>query len=356
MPAARRLFPSTRPGRLVPVGDGVGAGQPPRDVAAHDIEHKLRLGAIWALGAQVAVQVIRFASVVVLARLLTPGDYGAANIAVTLGSFAAILGDLGFGNALVQSSSATQRWASTAYWSALAAGLVGSGLAALGAYPASLVLGEPEVTGLVIVGGFTLFLVAAGSASNALLTRSMSFGVIQSAMLAATLIAAIAAIAAAAAGLGAWALVIQQVVLAGMTSVLFIVAGRWRPSLEFSRPAFNSLAKFALPITGGHLFAVVQPLVTALLIGHHVGVNELGIWSLSMSVVVVPLSLFGYPIGAGGLRGVRPDARYAGAHRRGLAERLQAARGRRLARALRPDRRGARHHPARVRATVASAP
>ncbi len=256
----------------------------------------LKLGALWAIGSQIAVYFIRFGSVIVLARLLTPDDYGAASLAITLGSFAFILGDLGYGNALVQASTATQRRASTAYWAALAAGVVGTSIAALGAYPAALALHEPEVTALVAVGGLSLVLVALGSTSNALLTRSMSFSVIQSASLVATLVAAGAAVALAAAGAGAWALVVQQVVLAALMSALFIVAARWRPSFEFSRPAFRSLSKFALPVTGGHVFGVVQPLVTALLIGALVGVEELGIWSLSMAIVVVPLSLFGYPI------------------------------------------------------------
>ncbi len=261
-----------------------------------DIEPKLKRGAVWALGSQLGVQIIRFLSVVVLARLLVPEDYGAANIAVIVGSFAFILGDLGYGTALVQASEATQRWASTAYWSALAAGAVGTSIAVVVAFPAAVALDTPQVTGLVIAGGFTLVLVGAGAASHALLTRSMSFGVIQSAVLAATLVAAATAITAAAMGAGAWALVLQQVVFAAANSALFIVAARWRPSFAFSRPAFSWLSKFALPVTGGHVFGIIQPLVTALLIGHLLGVNELGVWSLSMAVVVVPLSLLGYPV------------------------------------------------------------
>jgi teichuronic acid exporter len=298
MSALRQLLPSARPGRFLPAGEArrPRVAQPPTDVAPDEIERSLKRGALWAVGSQVAVQAIRFAGVVVLARLLTPDDYGAAAIAVTLGSFAVVLGDLGYGNALVQASTATQRWASTACWSAIGAGVIASGCVALGAYPAALALGEPEVTGLVIAGGLTLLLVAAGSASNALLTRSMRFGIVQSAGLIAWVAATASAVAAATLGAGAWALVLQQVVLAAGTSFLFILAARWRPSLEFSRAAFRSLSRFALPVTGGHAFGVVQPLVTALLIGHLVGIDELGIWSLSMAIVLVPLSLLAYPI------------------------------------------------------------
>ena len=268
----------------------------PTDVAPHEIERSLKRGAIWAMGSQVAVQAIRLGGVVVLARLLTPGDYGAAAFAITLASFSMLLGDLGYGTALVQARTASQRWASTACWCALAAGVIGFGLAAIGAYPVAAALGEARVTGLVIAGGATLFLVGLGSTSNAFLTRSMSFGAIQAATVVAWIFATGGGIAAASIGAGPWALVLQQVVIAAVTSALFILAARWRPSLEFSRSAFRSLTKFALPFTGASLFFVLQGLVTVLLVGHFVGVEELGIWNLSMAVVIVPLSLLSAPL------------------------------------------------------------
>ena len=208
-----------------------------------------------------------------------------------------ILGDLGYGTAFVQASTASQRRASTAFWCALGAGIIGSGVAALGAYPAALTLDEPEVTGLVIAGGMTLFLVAVGSTSHALLQRSMSFGVIQSAVMVGSLTSTTCAIAAAALGAGAWALVLQQVVLAAVTTALFILPARWRPSLEFSRADMRSLSRFAFPYTGASVFFLLQQVMAALFIGHFVGLEELGIWNLSWAIVWVPLSLLALPIG-----------------------------------------------------------
>jgi O-antigen/teichoic acid export membrane protein len=291
---------SERPGQVASAPSQGKARSAPRerpvDVAPNEIERSLKRGAVWALGSQFAVQGVRFVSVVALARLLTPSDYGAAAFAVTLASFSMVLGDLGYGTALVQAGDASQRRASTAFWCSLAAGIVGSGLTALGAYPVALVLGTPDVTPLVIAGGVTLFLVALGSASNGLLTRSMSFGAIQAATVLAWVLAAGTSITAAALGAGAWALVIQQVVLAGATAALFIVAARWRPSFAFSRPAFRSLSRFALPLTGGSVFFILQGLVTVLLVGHLVGIEALGIWNLSMAIVIVPLSLLAAPL------------------------------------------------------------
>jgi len=283
---------------LAPVGAGPRpeAGTPPADVQPHEVERSLKRGAFWALGSQVATQAIRIAGVVALARLLTPNAYGAAALAVTLASFSTIVGDLGYGTALVQASEASQRRASTACWAAIGAGVIGSTFVALGALPAAWILNEPEVAGLLMAGGLTLFLVALGSASNALLTRSMSFGVIQGATVAAWAVATACSIPAAALGAGAWALVLQQLLIAGVTSAVFIFAARWRPSLEFSREDFRSLTRFALPLTGGSVFFLLQGLVTGLLVGGLVGIDELGVWNLSMSLVVLPLSLLALPL------------------------------------------------------------
>ena len=284
-----------RSGRLR-TGQRSLVAEPLTDVPSHDIGRSLKRGAVWAIGSQSAVQAVRLVGVVVLARLLTPGDYGAAALAVTLASFSMTLGDFGFGTALVQAETASQRWASTACWAALGAGAIGSGLAALVAYPAALALGEPQVAPLLIAGGLTLFLVAAGSASNAFLTRSMSFGMIQGATVTATVLAMICAVGAAYLGAGAWALVLQQVVLAGTMTAFFIVAARWRPSFEFSQTAFRSLGRFAMPLTGAAVLFALQALVTGLLVGYLVGIDALGVWNFSMAIVVLPAVLLSAPL------------------------------------------------------------
>ncbi len=283
--------------RILPETESSGpAANGPADVAPHEVERSLKHGAVWAVGTQIASQVIRFGGVIVLARLLSPSDYGAAAVALAIASYSSILGDLGYSGALIQAERAPQRLASTAFWSALAAGGLGSACVALAAYPLALALGDPQIALLVIAGGLTLFIVAVGSASNALLARAMRFDVIQGAGLVALIVATAGAVTTAALGAGAWALVFQQIILSAVAAAIFIGAAGWRPSLEFSRTAFRSLTKFAMPRSGGHLFGAFQTLISVALIGHFVGIDDLGIWNLSTSLVMVPLLLISLPI------------------------------------------------------------
>lgn len=295
-----------RPGRLHEAGTeqlGAGTEQPDHvrarvvgDVAPEAVEGSLKHGILWTLGSQVPIQLIRVLGVVILARLLTPDDYGKASLAVALASFSMVLGDLGYGTALVQASAATQRWASTAWWSALVAGTIIFAVVALAAYPAALLLGESDVAFLVIAAGSTFLLVAFGSTSNALLTRAMNFRSIQSAAVLASAVATVTAVAAAAGGAGPWSLVAQQIVLAGISAATFVVLARWTPSFEYSRAAFRSLSRFALPFTGGSVLFSLQTILTTLLVGALIGIPELGIWTFSVALVVIPTVLISAPL------------------------------------------------------------
>ena len=73
--------------------------EPAVRVTQHAVERSLKHGAVWVLGFARggAQQAIRFISVLILARLLTPDDYGAAALAVTLASYSTTVGDLALG-------------------------------------------------------------------------------------------------------------------------------------------------------------------------------------------------------------------------------------------------------------------
>ena len=256
----------------------------------------MKRGAAWALAAQLASQVIRVIGVVILARLLTPEDYGAASLAVTLASYSLILGDLGYGTALVQASTISQRSASTAHWAALAAGACGFAVTCLAAYPAADLLGAPEAAWLVIAGGSTFLLFGIGSASSALLTRRLRFGAISTAGVIAFAIGTVCAILAAVGGAGSWALVAQQVVLYAVSATVIIAVAGWRPSLQFSWAEFASMSRFAMPVTASALLFASQAIMTVLLVGGLEGVDALGIWTFSMAVVIAPLWLISAPV------------------------------------------------------------
>ncbi|MGZ5387485.1 MAG: oligosaccharide flippase family protein, partial [Solirubrobacterales bacterium] len=87
------------------------------------MERLVGIGVSWKLIGRVGVQLIRLVTVAVLARLLTPADYGAAAIAITLATFAPTVADMGIGSALVQTKEAPRVVRSTAFWASVGFGV-----------------------------------------------------------------------------------------------------------------------------------------------------------------------------------------------------------------------------------------
>jgi O-antigen/teichoic acid export membrane protein len=260
------------------------------------VERLVGIGITWKMASQIAIQAIRLLTVAVLARLLTPSDYGAAAIAVALASFASTVADMGLGSALVQAESAAPVVRATAFWASLVSGAGLFVLMAAAAEPVAAFMGEPQVAGMVIAGGLTFALYSVGSSSQAVFQREMKFRRIELRNWLALLVGGIVAVVAAVLGAGPWSLALQQVAyMSVFVAGLWFRAG-WRPTLEFSRPAFRELASFAIRIAGGRWARLIELLVLTVLIGKLSSVAELGAWSFGMSMVILPLSLIAIPI------------------------------------------------------------
>ena len=245
---------------------------------------------------QLGVQSTRLITVAILARLLQPEDYGTAAIAVTLASFASTLGDMGMGSALVQTQHAPPKVRSTVFFASLAFGIGGAALFIGLAQPIGIYLDDPRIGAMVSVGALTFVIYSVGSTSQAMYMRAMNFRTLELRYMFALVFAAIVAIVAAAAGLGAWALVLQQIVLMAIFVAALWWHNDWYPSLEFSIPDFRRLGAFAIRIAGGRYARLGELIVLALLIGKLVSVADLGVWTFAMGTVILPLTLIAIPL------------------------------------------------------------
>jgi PST family polysaccharide transporter len=260
------------------------------------VERSVRTGVLWKFVGQIGVQSTRFVTVAVLARLLEPADYGSAAVAVALATFAPTVGDMGMGTALVQTDRATRRVQSTAFWGSLAFGVSISALFVVFAGPVGQFLDDPRIGTMVAVGALTFAIYSLGSTSHATFMRAMNFRTIELRFMLALVVAGVLSIIAAASGLGAWALVLQQVILiTTFVAALWWRAG-WRPTFEFSGETFRQLSKFAVQIAGGRWARLIELLVLSLLIGKLVSLSGLGAWTFAMSTVILPLVVIAIPI------------------------------------------------------------
>ena len=239
-------------------------GQDPGVVTEHDpgpvpgegggMSRRVASGASWSAVSTLGAQVVQFGASLLLARLLTPGDYGTmANVYVITG-FAILFFELGLSSAVVALREPTERDLSTAFWINALGGLVFTVvLAASGPLVADF-FDDPRMTVLTPVVGLT-FLFGLGSVHNALLQRQLRFKTVAFISVTASMVGLVTTVVLAALGAGVYALAVGPIVTSALSSILSWVVVPWRPTSFITRSSLPGLWRFS----GGQLgFNVVN--------------------------------------------------------------------------------------------------
>jgi PST family polysaccharide transporter len=179
------------------------------DTARAELRHRaVRSGAIAAVAraAQIGLQL---GSTIVLARILTPSDFGIQAMVLPITILFNGIINLAFQMVLIQREELGDREASGMFWLGLKVNLVVAGLMALAGAGLSRVYRTPEVVWVGVAWAAVLYLASSSAVHEALLKRQLKFGKVWGAQLVATGLGIAAAVGAALAGAGHWALMIQ---------------------------------------------------------------------------------------------------------------------------------------------------
>jgi O-antigen/teichoic acid export membrane protein len=192
----------------------------------HSIEaghgrRSVRAGAV-IVSAGVIITVIQLLTFLVLARLLSPEDYGLVAMVTAITVFAPLVVSLGTPDAVVQRARITEKEISALFWICVAVGCsVTVLMAACGPLIAQF-YGEPRLTWITEVSALTFVVSALSCQHTTLLRRAMKFKELAAVDVAANLLSAGGAITMALYGLEYWALVLRPVMLTS-----FIAFGAW---------------------------------------------------------------------------------------------------------------------------------
>lgn len=221
---------------------------------------------------------------VVVARILTPAEFGVFALAVLVANLFDYVKDLGVAAALVQNRRDWSGLAPTGLTLSILFGLLASGLLAASADIAAHALGQPDLIGLIRILAIGLAISALSTIPLAWLRRSMNF----SARLLPEFAGAVAktglTIGLAAAGFGVWSLAYGQLAAAVVMTVLYWRAARVRPSLGLDGPVCRELIRFGLPVTAVTLLAYAIYNVDYLAIGERLGATDLGLYTLAYRI------------------------------------------------------------------------
>ncbi|HEX3220470.1 MAG TPA: lipopolysaccharide biosynthesis protein [Candidatus Limnocylindria bacterium] len=221
----------------------------------------------------------------VLARLLTPSQFGLVALAAVFVALAQLVIDQGFGDAIIQRPTVTRGHIDTAFWVAVATGTLLAIIGVLAAGPLSVLLDEPRLTPILQVLSLLFIVSSLGSTQQALLRRELAFRSLATRGLLALAGGGAVGIVMAFLNFGAWALVGQQIAAALIGVVTLWTISPWRPGLEVSRQNFVELFNFGIKVVGSDVLTFLSRNTDNLLIGVFLGSRLLGIYAVAYRIL-----------------------------------------------------------------------
>lgn len=243
----------------------------------------------WTGTSRIGRQVLSFAIIVVLARLLTPQDFGLAGMIVVFTGFAGLFSEAGFGAALIQRKEIEERHLSSVFWLNIAIGAGLMGLAILAAPGVADFFDEPLLESLMCLMALNLMITPFGVVPAALLRRSLNFRVMTIVEIAAMTVSGGVAIVLALTGFGVWTLVWRGLLSSACGALGLWIASEWRPKLLFRRKAVRELLNFSGNLLGFSSFNYWVRNADNLLIGKLVGSTGLGIYTRAYGTMLLPI-------------------------------------------------------------------
>lgn len=224
----------------------------------------------------------------VLARLLSPADFGLMSLALVFSGFSLMISQVGVGPALVQESELTPRQISTGFVLSLATGVGSAAILAACAPLIGLATANPAVVPVVAALSLTMLFGALGTVPEALLTRELRFRTLMFVSLASFVGYAAVGIVAALAGLGVWALVVATVGQTLVKAVLLLGCARRSVGFRYSKEDARGILGYGAGFTLARLLNYAANKGDNFVVGRLLGDATLGHYSRAFALMMLP--------------------------------------------------------------------
>jgi O-antigen/teichoic acid export membrane protein len=276
--------------------DSTGAFRPPEQAP------ELQRQAVRSAGVTIFSQGLMFGTQLVgtfiLARMLTPGDFGVVTMVSTFSLLLVGFGVNGFTEALLQRPDVNRRLASNLFWLNVVAGVVlSAAFAASGALLARF-YHDDRVTAVTVGMAIVVLLSSTSVLHLTLLKRAMQFSSVSFAEITGRLGSVLASVWFAWIGWGYWALVIGAIVQPLIVSAFAYYQCRWLPSIPSRDPGTMEVVKYALHVYGRYCFNYMTRNTDNLLVGWRFGGQALGLYKKAYDLFLLPTAQLVAPVTA----------------------------------------------------------
>ena len=261
-----------------------------------NLAQKATWGGAATIFAQAITTVLGVVGTVVLARLLTPDDYGLIGMVMVILGFAQMFKDAGLSMATVQRDRISHDQISTLFWvNVLASIILGVCIIALSPL-ISKFYGRPELTPITAALSISFIISSVMIQHQALLNRHMWFGTLAIIQIATHFVTLVTTILFAIFGWRYWALIIGAITSSLVSTVMTLYFCPWFPGKIRRGTGVRDMLKFGGDLTGFNFINYFSRNLDNVIIGKFIGAYELGIYDKSYQLFMMPISQIRAPL------------------------------------------------------------
>jgi PST family polysaccharide transporter len=264
--------------------------------ATKNLGRRAARGGIVVFTSTALQKVVALGVMAVLARLLTPEDYGLIGMVFALTAFIHVFAEMGLVMATVQKRELTRPQLSTVFWLNLAFSVLLAGIAAAAAPGIAWFYGEPRLVWLALLASAGFVFAGLGMQHVALMMRRMQFGRLAACDFAALLAGGATGIAMALHGWRAGALVGQTLVQTLTRSLVAWILAGWIPGFPVRGSGVRGMLRFGGYLTGFNILNYFSRNMDKVLLGRFWGTAEVGLYGRAYALMVTPILLIVGPL------------------------------------------------------------
>ena len=246
-------------------------------------------GIQWSSISQFSRQLVQYATTIILANILSPGDFGLLAMALVVTGFIDIFKDLGTSSALIHLDVIDQVLISTIFWINIIVGAVFTLIIYFSSHLISLFFNTVDIIPILQVISFLFFISSFSLLPRALLERDFEFNKLAKIEIISTVFGSGVGISMAYFGYGVWSLIFQILVNNLVLTFLILIKSKIKVKFQFSFSAFKSVSSYSLNLVGFNIFNYFIRNADYMLIGKFIGENQLGTYYLAYKIMLYPL-------------------------------------------------------------------
>lgn len=262
-------------------------------MAGENLRSRAKRGFIWNTVERLVTNGMQFIITVILARLLSPDDYGVIAMPAIFLAFAQVLIDSGFANALIRKTDLNEKDLSTAFYFNILVGLACYIVLFLSSPLIATFFKTPILSKLLKVTALVIFINSLGIVQQALMTKRMDFKTQAVISVISTLVSGTIGIWMAYNGYGVWSLVFQQVSAASIRTVLLWILGHWHPIRVWSKESFHYLWSFGNKVVIIGFLDTIYNNIYSFVIGKLYNAKDLGNYTRAQQFADLPVNNIG---------------------------------------------------------------